>query len=549
MLIITWHHKITVYQLLLFLIMKKIINLCFISISSLALILCSCEKKPTLPILTSTTISNISGATAESGGDITSDGGAPIIARGVCWSTGAQPTVNNSKTSDESGAGKFSSTLTNLSEGTTYHVRAYATNSAGTGYGEDLSFSTSAKPILTTIAITALTSSSAISGGNITSDGQESITERGVCWSTTLNPTVNDSKTTDGIGTGTYSSNISGLTDGTTYHIRAYATNVIGTTYGEDLTFTTLAKPTLNTIEISAVTITTAVSGGNISSDGGTSVIARGLCWSTSPNPTIADNITSNGTGSGNFTVNLAGLEANSTYYLRAYATNSVGTGYGDELVFKTYALADIENNYYHVVTIGTQTWMQENLTTTRFNNGDIIATTDPVTKDISAEVAPTYQWAPEGNESLVAVYGRLYSWFAVADARKICPAGWHVPTDDEWTLLTDYLTDNGYGYNGSGDDISKSMASVTGWTTMPGTSDISNDPTNNSSGFTAVPAGIRMGGNTFSNIGYFCDWWSSTEYVDNLVWHRQLYYSENTISRGPASKNHAAFSVRCIKN
>jgi len=292
-----------------------------------------------VPILTTAAITSITSTTATSGGEISSDGGSPVTARGVCWSISADPTTANTKTSDGSGTGSFTSSLAGLIPGTTYHVRAYATNSIGTAYGNDVSFTTSTViPSVTTSAIINITSTTATSGGNVTSDGGASVIARGVCWSTTANPTTADSKTNDGTGTGSYTSNITGLTPGVSYHVRAYATNSVGTVYGEDLTFTAGAVlATVTTTAVTNITSTTGASGGNVTSDGGTSVTARGVCWNTSPNPTITNYHTSDGIGLGSFTSTLTGLTANTTYYVRAYATNGVGTSYAsNELSFTT---------------------------------------------------------------------------------------------------------------------------------------------------------------------------------------------------------------------
>ena len=192
-----------------------------------------------IPTVTTTTVSSITSTGATSGGNVTSDGGDSITAKGVCWSTSSNPTTGDNHTNDGTGTGSFTSSITGLSPGTTYHVRAYATNSAGTSYGNDESFTTSiTTPTVTTTAASSLTLTSASSGGNVTSDGGGSVTAKGVCWSTST-PTVSDSKTTDGDGTGSFTSSITGLSPGTTYHVRAYATNIAGTAYGNDVTFTT----------------------------------------------------------------------------------------------------------------------------------------------------------------------------------------------------------------------------------------------------------------------------------------------------------------------
>ena len=193
------------------------------------------------------------------------------------------------------------------------------------------------QPTLATTTISEITSDSALSGGSISSNGGGAITGRGVCWSKTANPTINDNFTTDGTGEGTFVSNIEDLEDSTTYYIRAYATNEKGTSYGNELTFTTLSGlPKLTTSEVTDVAQFTANSGGNIFYTGGLSITGRGVCWSKTANPTIDDNFTTDGTGEGTFVSNISGLNENTTYYLRAYATNDKGTSYGSEVSFKT---------------------------------------------------------------------------------------------------------------------------------------------------------------------------------------------------------------------
>lgn len=221
--------------------MKK--RLSMLPLLSLALVLLlgfGC-KKATIPELTTVLVTDITINSAISGGNIISDGGEAITEKGVCWSTQTNPTIADSKTSDGDGAANFTSNLVGLTEGTTYYVRAYATNNVGTAYGNELSFTTNqiTGAVLTTTEATNLTSATAASGGNITSAGGGIITARGVCWSTSQNPTTSDNKTTDGAGDGLFTANITGLTDGTVYYYRAYATNSFGTTYGEEYSFIT----------------------------------------------------------------------------------------------------------------------------------------------------------------------------------------------------------------------------------------------------------------------------------------------------------------------
>lgn len=288
--------------------------------------------------ITTNNVTSILAQSVMSGGYISSDGGAPVTVRGVCWDTSPGPTISDFKTTNGSGTGSFSSSLTALTASTTYFVRAYATNATGTYYGNELTFTTqSGVATLTTTAVTSLMAQTASSGGSITSDGGASITARGVCWSTSTGPTVNEFKTTNGSGTGSFTSSLTGLNPSTMYYLRAYATNGVGTWYGNELVFTTQSGvASLTTTAATAVMAQTATSGGTITGDGGSTITAKGVCWSLTPNPTISDFKTTNGSGTGSYTSSLTGLGPSSTYYLRAYATNAIGTWYGNEVSFTT---------------------------------------------------------------------------------------------------------------------------------------------------------------------------------------------------------------------
>lgn len=290
--------------------------------------------------ISTTAATNITGISATSGGTIASDGGDPVLARGVCWNATGNPNTAGSKTIDGSGIGTYVSNITGLSPVTTYYVRAYATNTTTTTYGNQVSFTT--LPVLatvTTATITAITPTTATGGGNVTNEGGSPVTAKGICWATTSNPTITGNHTTDGSGTGAFVSSMTGLTGNTTYYVRAYATNGVGTSYGTQVSFaTTVAPPTVFTNTASNITFNSATSGGNVTDAGGTGVYvyARGVCYSTSPNPTTANSIVSGGTGTGAFVCNLTGLTGGTTYYVRAYATNSAGTSYGNQDVFAT---------------------------------------------------------------------------------------------------------------------------------------------------------------------------------------------------------------------
>jgi uncharacterized protein (TIGR02145 family) len=196
---------------------------------------------------------------------------------------------------------------------------------------------------------------------------------------------------------------------------------------------------------------------------------------------------------------------------------------------------------------------MAENLNVTKYRNGDLIGTTTPDTLDITNQSEPKYQWPCTGNEDSVAVYGRLYTWYALTDPRNVCPNGWHLPSDAEWTTMEEYLIANGYNYDGtsSGDKTAKAMAAAHNWipTTEVGSVGNPDFPSyRNKSGFSALPGGYRTTEGAFLNIGISNDWWCSTDSTATHAWFRNVYNSYVDVYRDIYSKN-TAFSVRCIKD
>jgi len=628
----------------------------------------SCEEKPVPPSLSTTAVTEISTTTAISGGNITADGGATIISKGVCWDTSDDPTIENNKASENSDLLSFASNITQLSPNTSYYVRAYATNSAGTGYGESVSFKTlgdkpasngqnasnvtinsatltgSVNPnflsttvtfeygVTTSYGSTATALESPLSGDkgeNVTVKADLSELTPGTTYhfrikaenslgttyssdltfttlgqvptaithdatnlqvrTTTINGSVNPNYLSTNVsfewGTSTSYGNsttptqspvtgsttvavsvdLTGLTPGTTYHFRIVATNELGTTNSSDLTFTTLGQiPTAITHDATNIQMTTVTINGSVNPNYLSTTIS--FEWGTTTNygNTI---ILTQSPLSGNIPVDinadLSGLTQGATYHFRIKATNELGTTNSDDIAFTTLTpITDIEGNVYNIRSFGTQIWMTENLKTTRYNNGDLIGTTSTPTLNIDSESTPKYQWAYDGDESNVLVYGRLYTWYAVTDSRNVCPTGWHSPTDGEWTILTDYLTNNGYGFEGSGSDIAKSMASTSLWPNdvselgVPG-NDIAS---NNSCGFSGLPAGMRdteTGGmadgvTMFAFKGAVTVWWTSSAYLINadykIVYIRYLGFGSRDLLLESANPSRG-FSVRCLKN
>jgi len=305
--------------------------------------------------------------------------------------------------------------------------------------------------------------------------------------------------------------------------------------------------PMITTIEISDITFNSAVSGGIITLDGGGYVTARGVCWSLTSPPTINDYITIDSSGEGTFKSFISGLNKNTTYFLRAYATNSTGTSYGNLISFKTIeSVFDFDGNEYNIITIGTQDWLLENLRTTHYRNGDTI---DYISDATLWSKTRKGAYCSYNNQAINNQQGYLYNWYAVNDSRKIAPVGWHVPTIDEWNILSKYLINNAYGYGGNGDDIGKSLANNSGWMIcdVPGT--VGNDQgTNNASGFTGMPAGIRMDNGDFYWKTIYTFWWSSTINYEDYVWHRQIDTWDSIMVNDYIHKTWGC-SIRCLRD
>ena len=262
----------------------------------------------------------------------------------------------------------------------------------------------------------------------------------------------------------------------------------------------------------------------------------HGFCFLTQQKPTTEDNKIQLGSKSstGGFIVNLTGLSANTTYYMRAYATNSAGTVYGSQVSFTTIGpVTDIDGNIYNTVTIGTQVWMVENLKTTKYNDGTGIPL---VTNTIewSNLTTPGYCWYNNDEASYKNTYGALYNWYTV-NTGKLCPTGWHVPTNAEWTTLTDYL--GGAGVAGG----KLKEAGTTHWNSP-------NTGATNESGFTALPGGRRYTTGLFYFFGETGCWWSSTKAYTSDAYSRKMYYNDNDVLTYDDYWNHG-FSVRCVRD
>jgi uncharacterized protein (TIGR02145 family) len=402
-------------------------------------------------------------------------------------------------------------------------------------------------PVAGTGWISDIRVTSAVADGYVFYESGSPVTERGICWDTISDPTIYGPRISEKGGLGKYSCTIKNLVPSTIYYARAYATNRAGTGYGKSVSFRTGGNQvSVITWQISSITHNSAVSGGNISAEVGMQITSRGVCWSTHSAPTIYDNKTIDGTATGFFASNLSGLDPGKVYFVRSYATTKDGTIYGIELSFKTYsgAVTDIDNNLYYTETIGNQEWMIDNLKVTRYRNGDLIGTTLPTTKDIRSDTYPGYQWAYEGDERIVPAMGRLYTWYTATDSRKICPDGWHLPGDEEWSVLIEYLGGESVagGKMKDTDNYFPQTYPVKGYWLFP------NIDATNESRFKAYGSGFRDPAGQFRERYYTGTWWSGTGSSATEAFNRYCSYSSGYTLKIASNKS-TGYSVRCIRD
>ena len=649
-----------------------------------------CLRGGAHPTVITDTVSEVTETTAICGGEVTTDGGAEVIEYGVCWGTSATPTITDAHISIGTGTGTFTCNITGLTPGLTYYFRAYAINSVGTAYGEVVSFTTNSfngQPCLGMPTVTDVDGNvyntvqignqcwmkenmrsthcsdgtTVPAGGNVSSytnpyyysnpELDAAIHGYLYNWSaamivcptgwhlpsevewTQLTSYVNSvpdyqcgngygygriakalastfdwciSTTACAIGNDLSANNATGFqavpagyfaedeyfsswesdaffwssteyyTDYARYiNLHCWSANVSFDYYttdpkelgysvrclrdegGTDTTQTTL--PTVITSAVSGIMETTAICGGNVTSDGGAAVTERGVCWSTSTLPTVTDNHTTDGAGLSTFTSNITNLTPSTTYYVRAYAINSVGTAYGETVTFATLSagggavvdekscpaaptVTDYDDNVYATVLIGNQCWMRENLRTTHYADGTAILAGGSNTSDTQP-----YYYDYSTHSLPLGTRGYLYNWSA---AMVACPAGWHLPSDAEWTQLTDYVgSQTEYTCGGDNDYIAKALASETGWESSTNTCAVGNDPTsNNATGFSAVPAGLCYG-SSFSFAGSYAAFWSSTQNASNRAYYRDLDCYDADVYRSGNGNEYYGYSVRCLRD
>ena len=294
--------------------------------------------------------------------------------------------------------------------------------------------------------------------------------------------------------------------------------------------------PSITTSSVIAIGVSNAVSGGNILSDGGAPVLARGVCWSTTPLPTLENDFSEDGENIGWFVSRITNLSPGTKYYVRAYATNCEGTAYGNERSFISQlnfscgdTISDYNGNIYLTIPIGDECWMQQNLTVSNYNDGEVIP------NDLDND---EWLYATQGavalydSEELENTFGKLYNFHAV-NTGKICPDGWHIPTEQEWDNVINSI--GGELFAGG------SMKSRTMW-------NYPNNYATNRSGFTGLPGGFRFDIRQSPNVGYYGYWWSATADGNYTAKGYNLSYANGTIGKSTNGMV-KGFSCRCIKD
>ncbi|MBR3466961.1 MAG: fibrobacter succinogenes major paralogous domain-containing protein, partial [Bacteroidales bacterium] len=512
------------------------------------------EGHHTPPTVMTTGVADVAYLSATVNGSVVYIGGAPVAAKGFCYDTVMHPTVESNMVNCGSGSGSFSTNLLNLKSSTTYFVRAYATNMWGTNYGEELSFTTLVEhaPSVEILPATEISYTSFVCNGDVTDSGTYSVTARGFCWSTEPDPVMTGEHLHVGNGAGAFSALLADMQPETTFYVRAYAVNAAGVTYSTPITVSTLS-PTIPTVSTDTVNGYNECTG-TVLADGNAPVMQRGFCYDTLPSPTLENGVVlADGSGLGEFTATLTGLPVGKLYFVRAFATNAKGTAYGNQIHFHasscdTKTLTDYDGNVYNTVAIGTQCWMKENLKTTHYSDGWPI---DYRLEGSFDDGVPYYRY-PNNDINNVGKYGLLYNWAAVTQTlpsgvQGVCPLGWHVPSDAEWTQLKVFVTyQNQYLCNNNTNYIAKSLAATTDWVENSNECSIGNDlASNNATGFSALPAGKSYSeSDGYGAAAFF--WTSSWGY-----WNPRYYalYVDNANLTANDTRSAVCFSVRCLRD
>lgn len=503
-------------------------------------------------IIRTVSVSSISFESCNITGKIVDLSEQAISEHGFCFAITSNPTISDRRVEMGSvaKAQSFTSTIQALNPSTKYYVKAFATNSVGTVYGEQMQFTTLVEPATLPTVTTSTISpgeDQATGGGNVTDTGGAEVTSKGVCWATIPQPTISGKKTIDGTGTGAFVSSITGLTCETKYYLRAYATSAVGTAYSEEVTFSTKSCPVGDLPAASFSHSPSSVLEGDtinftdLSTNSPTSwdwAFGDGFT-STFQHPSHSYSV------EGEYSVSL-----------------TVANNYGSDtetrtisVIAMTAAVTDYDGNVYPTVQIGEQVWMKENLKVTHYPDGTEI----PCGEDVSSwdSIGTTDKIYSYYNDDILNgdIYGALYSWSGAMNGAEssdavpsgvqgVCPDGWHLPGDEEWKQLEIFLgmdrasADN--SVNRGTDEGGKLKSTGVEWASP-------NSGATNESGFTALPGGNFWKG-SFNALGEDGLFWTTTEDGDEEAYFRFLGNEFSTISRSSPTKI-LGCSVRCVKD
>ncbi len=495
-----------------------------------------------LPTVITSPVTEYTSTSATVGGSVTDNGGFEITVRGIYWGTEPNPRLTGTRVEMGSGDGDFSQTFTELNRSITYYVIAFATNIKGTSYGSEISFSTEPElPIVITATILDITPYSATAGGVVSSSGGSDVTERGIYWGTTAAPVTTGTKLVIDSGTGSFADTLDNLTPGTTYYVTAYAINSIGTAYGEEKSFLTIGKePIIDEIlDYKDLTTNGVVLSGVIAPGELSTTITFEVGLTTSYGTSVeADE--SPLTEKDTVSVTITGLTPNTLYHYRIVAANDLGTVYSADSTFTTVitgmqsTVTDSEGNIYNTIGIGYQEWMTGNLKSVVYRNGTDsipLAESDSLWGTMTT---PAYCWYAGDSAANYDPYGALYNWYAV-NTGNLCPAGWHVPTNDDINELVNYV-----GGSGAAGGLLKETGTVH-WNSP-------NTGAKDKYGFTARGGGKRSDEGVFDFVKVEANWWTSTEYSTlNASYFNILFNYGNSFQAYLSKKT--GMSVRCVKD
>jgi uncharacterized protein (TIGR02145 family) len=622
--------------------MKKIVknNLFTFVLTLFAFLSCNQEEIVFTPTVSTGSVDEITATSAKVSGNVTSNGGADVTDRGIFWGVSQNPEVSGgTKLSLGNGNGIFSETIDELTPGVKYYVKAYAQNSKGTTYGNETFFTTLIGfPQISTIDPAPITSSSVSVGGSIASDGGSGVVEKGIFWSKSPNANISGVKVVIESETNDFTTTLDNLLRGTTYYVKAFATNAKGSAFGEEKLFSTLKElPTIATLSAQDITINSAIIFGEITSDGGANITEKGFYWGTTDAPETTgtkiviegeeaqfskslDNLNPGATyffvayaenevgkvyGSqkslktqGNLPIasttghsnlktssvtlkgivsasmlittvtfeygtsssygnsitaqqspitadnvevsaEISGLQSNTTYHYRVVAQNVLGASSGRDSTFKTVltgitgSVTDADNNTYNTIGIGYQQWMTTNLKTTKYRDGTKIP---KIQKDSLWRLASTsgFCWYNNDSTTFAARYGALYNWHAVSTS-QLCPSGWHVPSQEDIEKLVEYV---------GGSSVAGGKLKQTGTSNW----ESPNEGAVNEFGFNALAAGKRDHDAVYDFARVEGVWWTSSNYSTLTSSYFSIIYKYSNSYIGILNKKNGA-SVRCVKD